>query len=113
MSFSCLSPWCQTEAGYLQDRYVRNIFSHRANRPKYISIILSLPEAFLLWSMISFAVAALAFNLQGGIFTVGVTFVLSIFVIVAVAMVLVLEMMRYVWGRGSIVSRIYRKFESV
>jgi len=56
------------------------------------------------------AVTTLALNIQEGHFTIGVTLVLSIFVIVVVAVALVFGMVWYVWDRGSITSRFYCQF---
>ncbi|CAA7270324.1 unnamed protein product [Cyclocybe aegerita] len=89
------------------EQYVDNIFGQGKSRPRYVAIILSLPEACLLWSFISFGVAALSYNLTGGRFTVGVVFVVTVFSVVALATAFVFGFMWYVWGEGSIATRIY------
>jgi hypothetical protein len=94
----------------IQNRYAANILSHGKNRPVYTAVILSLPEASLLWSIISFAVAALAFNFSARKFSVGFILVLIVFGIVALGVGLVLGALWYVWGTGSIATRVWRFF---
>jgi hypothetical protein len=94
----------------IQDRYKGNITGHGQQRPKYFAVILSLPEVFLLWSIISMIVAALAFNFGGGQLTFGVFWVLGVFIVVGMGFQVVLIFQWYVWGKGSIQTRVQRIF---
>lgn len=94
----------------IQDRYKGNITGHGQQRPKYFAVILSLPEVFLLWSIMSMIVAALAFNFGGGQWTFGVFWVLGVFVVAGVGFGVVLTFQWYVWGKGSIQTRVRRIF---
>jgi hypothetical protein len=94
----------------IQDRYKGNITGHGQLRPKYFAVILSLPEVLLLWSIISMIVAALAFDFGGGRFTFGVFWVLGVFAIVGIGFGVVSIFLWYVWGKGSIQTRVKRMF---
>ena len=92
----------------IQNRYAANIWNHGKNRPIYTAVILSVPEASLLWSITSFAVATLAFNLSEKKISVGFVLVLIVFGILALGLGLVLGSLWYMWGTGSIVTRVQR-----
>ena len=49
----------------VQENYRKNLLGHQFQRRMYYAIVLSLPAVLLLWSMISFTVAIVAFNFSG------------------------------------------------
>jgi len=53
---------------FFQGVYQNNLFDHHdgAMHRRYLSIILALPEALLLWSIISFIVAIISFSVKEG-----------------------------------------------
>jgi len=94
------------------DRYSGNLTDHGKNRPKYFAIILSLPEVFLVWSIVSFTVTTLAFNFgKANQPTPGGSFgILGVLIVVAVGFGLVIFALWYMWGQGSLMSRVRRTF---
>jgi len=95
------------DSAEVADRYSGNITRHGNIRLRYFAIILSLPEVFLLWSIVSFTVATLGFNFGGEKLTVGESFAaLAVLIVVGFGLSLVIIILWYVWGKGSVKSRI-------
>jgi hypothetical protein len=94
------------------DHYRFNITAHGPYRIHAFAVILGLPDVFLMWSVIAFTVATIAYNFDGAKLSVGAyTGVSVIFYAIALAVGAMVLSLWYAWGReGTIFSKLARSW---